>query len=65
METASVPPPKRGGTFFYCPWSEKKTNRHGGVSVTWCAAGSEHGVAVPARFRKLAAFRRHYRRAHA
>jgi hypothetical protein len=64
METAPVPPPKRGGTFFYCPWEVCERNRAGGVTVHSCADGSRHGVAVPARFRREASCRRHYRRAH-
>jgi len=64
METAAVPLPKRGGTFFYCPWTERTVTRGGAVTVSWCGAGSKYGGAVPARFRRLAAFRRHYRRAH-
>lgn len=64
METAVVPPPKCGGTFFYCPWTERTVKRAGAVTVSWCGAGSKYGVAVPARFRSETAYRRHFRRAH-
>ena len=50
-----VPEPKRGGTFFYCPWILKSQGR-----ITWCAQGWRG-----TRFRKLSAYRRHWRRHHA
>jgi hypothetical protein len=46
----TVPEPKRGGTFFYCPWAER---HRGGASM--CLG----------KFRKASKFRRHWRRAHA
>lgn len=52
-----VPPPKRGGTFFYCPW----TDRGAGYSAV-CGQGNR--ARTGARFRTLARYRRHWRKAH-
>ena len=54
---SDVPDPKRGGTFLYCPWTEE---RPGHVSVCGAANLKRTG----ARFRSLAKYRRHWRRAH-
>jgi hypothetical protein len=54
----TVPEPDRGGTFFYCPWTEKHP---GGGS----ACGAANRKRTGARFRTAAKYRRHWRRAHA
>jgi hypothetical protein len=53
--TETVPEPKRGGTFLYCPWVMKTP-----AVTSWCAQGWRG-----TRFRKLSAYRRHWRRHHA
>ena len=62
-EIATEPPsPKRGGTFFYCPWTLRE-RKAGGVSVSSCGGVQHWGAGT--RFRTEAAYRRHWRRAHA
>ena len=52
-----VPPPRRGGTYLYCPWEKWA----GFGSVTVCTRSRRcNGT----RFRTLAAYRRHWRRHH-
>lgn len=57
MSLTEVPPPKHGGTFFYCPWTEFNAAT---AAVNWCAR-SWRG----SRFRTAKAARRHFRRHHA
>jgi hypothetical protein len=52
-----VPPPKRGGTWLYCPWAETGPGYRAG-----CGQGNRRRTG--ARFATLAAYRRHWRRAH-
>ena len=58
MDAGQPPEPKRGGTFFYCPWTERAP---GQVSV---CGGVQHGY-VGTRFRSPKKYRRHWRQAHA
>lgn len=64
LSMVDIPMPKHGGTFYYCSWLRYQKNKSGGMAMHSCADGSRCGVAVPARFRTLAAYRRHYRKAH-
>jgi hypothetical protein len=63
-EDPAPPPPKRGGTFVYCPWAhvEKRTGR---TEVTLCASEAQGVVLDYTRFRTEKAYRRHWRRQHA
>jgi hypothetical protein len=60
---AEPPEPERGGTFFYCPWAEDRTE-HGRVTH-WACGVLKPGWATGTRFRTEAAYRRHWRRQHA
>lgn len=57
-----VPDPTRGGTFFYCPWERRVTT--GGRISHWSCGAKKPGWATGSRFRTLAKYRRHYRKAH-
>jgi hypothetical protein len=57
-----VPRPRRGGTFFYCPWNIHV--RVGGRTDHWFCGTPKAGWATGTRFRTAAAYRRHYRRDH-
>jgi hypothetical protein len=54
------PEPKRGGTFFYCPWTSL-THVNG---VTRWSCGWDRARWAGSRFRTAAAYRRHWRRVH-
>lgn len=62
-DAVEVQAPKKGGTFFYCDWQVMEKGP-GGITKHSCAGGSRYGIAVPSRFRTLAAYRRHYRNWH-
>jgi hypothetical protein len=51
----SPPDPVRGGTFFYCPWQERRPG----------SAASCGGMRRGTRFRTASAYRRHWNRWHA
>lgn len=61
---AVVPPPIRGGTYFYCPWNETVRETAGGRVTHWACGVLHVGWATGTRFRTEKAYRRHYRRDH-
>lgn len=61
--SASVPEPRRGGTFFYCPWQMRENGKAGRITQWFCGV-LKPGWATGSRFRTAAAYRRHYRKHH-
>lgn len=57
-----VPDPIRGGTWFYCPWQEIRTE--GGRASHVSCGIRRWNWASGSRFRTAAAYRRHYRKQH-
>jgi hypothetical protein len=61
MPEEKVTSPKRGGTFFYCTWTERKQV---GSAVEVSSCGMTYSRYVGSRFGTAAAYRRHRRRTH-